>query len=148
MNSEPNILLVTSDPSACSHFLKQLGQAGSHSVMSSSAEGAARMLLAGVAVDVILIHHQSISGASLISCALKVISPLTPVIVVTAEWPENLAFPAGVDAVCYASSLGRRVARDITRFARYLLIEQPSQRIENAAYEGERFVPRKPDCPN
>jgi hypothetical protein len=39
------------------------------------------------------------------------------------------------------------VARDITRFARYLLVEH-SDRMDDAGYDGGSFVPQKPTCLN
>ena len=148
MNARLNILLVSREPRACSHFLNQLGRAGGRTVLACGAEEAARLLLAGTAVDVILIHHESVAGASLISSALKLISPLLPVIVVTAEWPERVVMPTGVDAVCYASSLGWRAACDITRSVRYLLLPEINQPSEELRYEGGRLVPQKPVCLN
>lgn len=93
MNSALTILLVSSNPGGCSHFLNHLGHERSHTMLARDAEDAARLLLAGTEADVILIHHESISSAGLICSALKIIRPLVPVIVVTSEWPASVVFP-------------------------------------------------------
>jgi len=148
MKSALNILLVSKEAGTCSHFLSYLEEEGSQTTIACGAENAARLLLAGTALDAIVILNESIAAAGLVSSALKLISPLSPVILVTPEWPGNIVLPSSVDAVCYASSLGRAVASDIMRFVRCLLLERPQQQIDDPTYDDSRFVPHKPSYLN
>ena len=148
MSAKLNLLLICQDHRACPHFVNHLEREGCHAILACDTEDAARVLLGGGVADVVLIHHQTIAGASIISSALKVICPLMPMILITVEWPKNGVLPEGVDAVCCANSLGRRAARDIVRFVRYLLAEQPNQRLDNPRYDDGRFVPQKPNYLN
>jgi len=138
------VLFVCDNQRVCSRFQGCLEREGCQLLLATDSERAARNLLSTLSVDAILIHHDDLARGSTIASGLKLIRPAMPVLLLTASWPSSGALPPGVDALCYAASLTRRVAHDITRFVRRFLIEAAQRTADDLGHEGNTFVPRTP----
>ena len=147
MSVRPKLLFVCRGAEAHLSFMHYLERAGCRLIVAREAEHAAKILVTAVDVDAILIHHEDITHGSTMGSGFKLITPLLPVLLLTKEWPTNGVLPGGVDALCYAVSLNRRVANDIARFVRYLLLEQPLSPLDDMQEAG-RFIPHKPNYLN
>lgn len=147
MSVRLRILLVCDNPRACSRFRGCLEREGCQLILATGAENAARNLLSSASVDAVLIHQDDLARGTTLALGLKLIRPSLPVLLLTASWPSTGALPLGIDALCYAAALTRRVAHDITRFVRRLLSEASRQLIDQSGFE-DRFVPRSPNYLN
>jgi len=143
MSVRLRILFVCDNQRLCSRFQGCLEREGCQLLIATDAERAARDLISTPSLDAILIHHDDLTRGSTIASGLKLIRPAMPVLLLTATWPSSGALPAGVDALCYAASLNRRVAHDITRFVRRLLVEV-QHLADEPGHDGITFLPRTP----
>ena len=144
MNNWLSLLFVCECAGGCSHFQDCLEREGCHLLVATDRERAARTLLFPRAIDAVLIHHDSLSRASVIASGLKLISPHVPTVLVTGEWPSNGERPYGVDALCHTAFLSRRAARDTARFVRHLLVDVSQNLAEEPPHSHGRFVARRP----
>jgi len=141
MNARLRILFVCNHANACVRFQKSLERERCQLLFAANREKAAKTLLSASGVDAILIHHNDLLRGSTIASGLKLIRPSLPVFLLTASWPSTGALPLGIDAVCYAATLNRRVAYDVTRFIRRLLTETPRRMLDEPEL-GHRLTPR------
>jgi hypothetical protein len=139
MSVRLRILFVCEHSSACVRFQKTFEREGCQLLIAANAEKAARVLLSNSFVDAVLIHHDDLLRGSTTASGLKLIRPSIPVLLLTASWPSTGALPRGTDALCYAATLNRRVAHDVMRFIRRLLMEASLQLME-AGLENQ-FIP-------
>jgi hypothetical protein len=138
------LLFVCENSGECLRFQEHLKREGCHLLVASDVEHAVRIALSAYYVDAILIHENDNARGSTVGSGLKLICPTTPVLLLTAQWPSNGALPFGVDALCYASSFGRRAAHDITKFVSHLLLQDPPEPLVEISSAGRRFVPQRP----
>lgn len=144
MSVRLRILFVCENQRLCSRFQGCLEREGCQLLLATDSERATRSLLSAASVDAVLIHHDDLARGSTIASGLKLLRPALPVLVLTATWPSSGALPAGVDALCYAASLTRRVAHDVVRFVRRLLVEAAQHLIDESSRDGNTFSPRTP----
>lgn len=140
MSVRLRILFVCEHSSACVRFQNNLKREGCQLLLAANTERAARALLSNSFLDAVLIHHDDLLRGSTTASGLKLIRPSIPVLLLTASWPSTGALPRGIDALCYAATLNRRVAHDVIRFIRRLVAEASHQLIE-ARIENQ-FIPR------
>jgi hypothetical protein len=138
MSDHVKLLFICENWEAAPAFLKHLERGGCRVIFARNTEFAAKTLLSACEVDAILIQHDSLMRGSTIGCGLKLISPLLPVLLLTAQWPSNGTLPIGIDVLCCAHTLGRRAAHDIMKFVHYLMADVRNQGLDN------RFVSQKP----
>ena len=143
MSVRLRILFVCENQRLCSRFQGCLEREGCQLLLATDSERAARILLSA-AVDAVLIHHDDLARGSAIASGLKLLRPGMPTLLLTATWPSSGALPAGVDALCYAAALTRRVAYDVIRFARRLLAEAAQHLPDESGRDGNTFLPRTP----
>jgi len=136
------LLFVCENSAAHLCFQGCLEREGCHVLTAMEMEVAVKMVLSTSSIDALLIHHEDIGRGCLIGSGFKLIFPGLPVLLLTASWPSNGALPPGIDALCCAHSLGRRAARDIARFVRYLLAERPGKLLNGPPAYSRRFVPQ------
>jgi hypothetical protein len=140
MSVRLRILFVCEHSCACVRSRKHFEREGCQLLIAANAEKAARALLSNSFLDAVLIHQDNLLRGSTTASGLKLIRPNIPVLLLTATWPSTGALPRGVDALCYATTLNRRVAHDVLRFIRRLLMEASLQLIE--AGLKNQFLPR------
>lgn len=140
MSVRLRMLLVCEHSSACVRFQKNLEREGCQLLMAASTEKAARFILSNSFLDAVLIHHDDLRRGSTTASGLKLVRPSIPVLLLTASWPSTGALPRGIDALSYAATLNRRVAHDVMRFIRRLVLAASLQVIE-AGLENQ-FIPR------
>jgi hypothetical protein len=133
-------VFVCEHSSACVRFQKNLEREGCQLLIAANTEKAVMLLLSNSFVDAVLIHHDDLLRGSTTASRLKLIRPSIPVLLLTASWPSTGALPRGIDALCYAATLNRRVAHDVMRFVRRLVLEASFQLTE-AGLENQ-FIPR------
>jgi hypothetical protein len=143
MSERLSLLFVCEDSDACFRFQRYLKREGCSLVLATDTERAARTLLCS-SVAAVLIHLDNIPRGSIVACGLKLISPQTPMLLITGEWPINVVCPPGVDALCRATFLNRRAAHKIAKFVRYFLFEEPQDMPEGWQYRKGRFVVQRP----
>ena len=144
MSVRLRVLFICDNQRLCSAFQGCLEREGCQLLLATDTERAAREILSVPGVDAVLIHHDDLAHGSTIASGLKLMRPSIPVLLLTATWPSSGALPSGVDALCYAASLTRRVAHDVTRFVRRLLIETAQSPADEPGHEGNTFLPRTP----
>lgn len=135
------ILFVCEHSCACGRFQNSLEREGCQLLVAAGVEHAVRTLLSTSRIDAVLIHQDDLVRGSTMASGLKLIRPSMPVLLLTASWPSNGALPPGIDALCYAAALNRRVAHDITRFIRRLLAEAPHRMLDQPGLDN-RLIPR------
>ena len=136
-----HVLFVCENSYACGRFQKSLEREGCQLLVASNSDKAVKTLLTASSVDAVLIHQDDLARGSTVASGLKRIRPSLPALLLTASWPSNGALPLGIDALCYAAALNRRVAHDVTRFIRRLLTEAPHQMLDQAGLK-RRLIPR------
>lgn len=141
---ETTILFLCQCSDGCLRFQDAVEREGCHLVLARDVEQAEWILLFPRAFDAVLIHHSSIAEGNIIACGLKLISPNIPMLLITDQWPNSEACPAGVDAVCHTSSLSRRASRDIVRFVRRLNDEKSRTIADESQYSQSQFAARRP----
>jgi len=144
MSVRLRILFVCENSRLCLRFQGCLEREGCQLLLAANAERAAKNLFSTSSIDAILIHHDDLSRGSTIASGLKLIRPALPVLLLTAAWPSSGALPTGVDALCYSAALNRRVAQDVTRFVRRLLIEATQRLVDEPEHDTNSFLPRPP----
>jgi len=144
MSVRLRILFVCENQRLGSRFQGCLEREGCRLLLATDSERATRTLLAAAAFDAVLIHHDDLVRGSTLASGLKLLRPAVPVLLLTATWPSSGALPAGVDALCYAASLTRRVAHDITRFVRRLLVEAGQHPVDELGIGDSDFLARTP----
>src|SRR5271167_1026431 len=118
MSAPLTLLFLCECLNTCLRFQDCLEREGCHLLLATDRKKAAGALLFPRAVDAVLIHNSTSVEGSVIASALKLISPDTPMLLITGEPQRNGACPPGLDRLCHAPTLSRRAARDIVRFAR------------------------------
>ena len=138
MSAPLTLLFLCECLNTCLRFQDCLEREGCHLLLATDRKKAAEALLFPRAVDAVLIHNSTSVEGSVIASALKLISPHTPMLLITGEWPSNGACPPGLDALCHTPTLSRRAARDIVRFARRF-VEAKSMNLADGPQEDQGF---------
>ncbi len=136
MSAPLTLLFLCECLNTCLRFRDCLEREGCHLLLATDRKKAARTLLLPRAVDAVLIHNSTSVEGSAIASVLKLISPHTPMLLITGDWPSNGACPPGLDALCHTRALSRRAARDIVRFARRF-VEEKSTNLADGPRQGQ-----------
>lgn len=143
MNRHINLLFVCEPIEACSCFHMCLEREGCRVTVVINTEDARRTLLFPAAIDAVLIHDDNIVRGSTVASGLKLISPRTPVLMVSNQWPSKGIAPFGPDALYHTTSLNGQTASDVASFIRHLIAEKSLHLVEKLPDGLRPFVPRR-----
>ncbi len=144
MSESLSLLFVCECSGACSFFQKCLEREDCRLTVARKAETAARTLLFPGAVSAVLIHDDGVVRVNMMASGLKLLSPGTPVVVISDRWPSEGWITPEIDALYCTTSMTHSAARDVADFLRCLLVERKTHVAAHHTTAAVRFVPGRP----
>jgi hypothetical protein len=139
-----SLLFVCECSGACSFFQKCLERENCRLAVARNAETAARTLLFPGAIGAVLLHDDGVVRVNTMASGLKLLSPSTPVVLISDRWPSEGWMTSEIDALYYTTSMSHSAARDIADFLRGLLVERRTGASAQHTTAAVRFVPGRP----